>query len=998
MPILLGMVPFLFFCSGVTALIYELVWSKYLSLMFGSTTQAQTVVLAVFMGGLALGNRLFGWRGDRARRPLRMYGYLELAIGLYAFSFVWLYQATDAVFVKLGASLLAHSGWLLLLKGLLSVGLLLGPTVLMGGTLPVLSAWLATQYPDANRRTARFYSINSLGAVTGAALAGFFLVRLMGMVATLQMTGLFNVMIAFAAIAIARTQAESGSGKDLTSDVEISGPVHTPAASLTEAPRGQGNWLLWFGGMLVATTGAVSMGLEVLATRALAMIFGGSLQAFACVLMGFILGIGAGGAVMASPRVRRWPREATTFALLVLAAGLIGLYVQGIEKWVQVYSSLQFGLGRNEVGYRYHLIFNTLMAVVLLGLPAGLMGAVLPLWMREGGDGSKGLGSRIGCLLTWNTLGAVVGVLLTGFYLMPAVGLRKSFDILAILLGLVGLGLAWVRLSRAWACVSACLAVLLAASCLSGGKGWQYVLSSGVFRARDFVVDRKAMELRKQYVKILFYEDAADATVSVEQVVNGGSGAGELKLRINGKPDATSRGDLSTQYLVAHLPMLARPKSTDVFVLGFGSGITAGALLAYPIQRLDIAENCAAVLRAAPLFGPWNRRVDTNRVTRIWREDARTVLKLSPQPYDVIISEPSNPWTAGVGSVFSTEYFELAGRRLKPGGIMAQWFHIYEMSDEIVALVLRTFASVFPYVEIWDTGPGDIILLGSKQPWKNLVGSSLPEIPYEQSRLDLAAVGLANRAALWSRQLASQRTAFAIAGEGPVQSDAFPILEYEAPKAFFIGRNSRWLADFDERTWELELASRDKCRTLASLSDDSLKAIFGEYPSINPELNQFLSLRLRPSAQRDAADVYSGKRLLPCAFRVGALATNQWQRPATEGEPALQLWQAETALQAGPDRPGEALDRIAAILGTYRPDPTQAAAWWSPAFYAAMAIRAGLNSSDWMRAQTLLALGRKHEPADVQLAYLARILAREQALQPLAEPAVNQTANSSSAP
>ena len=202
------LVPFLFFCSGATALVYEVIWSKYLTLMFGSTVQAQTVVLAVFMGGLALGNRLFGARADRASRPLAIYGYVEVAIGLYAFCFNWLYQFGDAVFVRLGTGQLEHRALLLLLKGALSVGLLLGPTVLMGGTLPLLAAWLQRQSSDAGRWSARFYSINSLGAVFGAGLAGFYLVQGLGLVASLQMTALVNVLIGFTAVGLARQMGD----------------------------------------------------------------------------------------------------------------------------------------------------------------------------------------------------------------------------------------------------------------------------------------------------------------------------------------------------------------------------------------------------------------------------------------------------------------------------------------------------------------------------------------------------------------------------------------------------------------------------------------------------------------------------------------------------------------------------------------------------------------------------------------------------------------------
>ena len=199
----------LFFCSGVTALVYEVIWSKYLALLLGSTIKAQTVVLAVFMGGLALGNRLFGRRADRAQRPLALYGHLELAVGLYAFFFSYIYRAADWLFVVVGSRLLDHGAWLLLLKAVLSAGLLLGPTILMGGTLPVLAAWLRRQTEDAGRRSALFYSVNSLGAVCGAGLAGFFLVTWIGLSMTVQLAGLVNVLIGVVAVGIAKQQARA---------------------------------------------------------------------------------------------------------------------------------------------------------------------------------------------------------------------------------------------------------------------------------------------------------------------------------------------------------------------------------------------------------------------------------------------------------------------------------------------------------------------------------------------------------------------------------------------------------------------------------------------------------------------------------------------------------------------------------------------------------------------------------------------------------------------
>ena len=288
--------------------------------------------------------------------------------------------------------------------------------------------------------------------------------------------------------------------------------------------------------------------------------------------------------------------------------------------------------------------------------------------------------------------------------------------------------------------------------------------------------------------------------------------------------------DLSTQLLVAHLPMLARPGAKDVFIFGLGSGISAGALLSYPVERITVAENCEPVIRASRWFTNWNRSVLDDPRVHLWHEDARTVLKLNPRLYDVIIAEPSNPWTVGIGSVFSREFYEIAASRLKPGGIMAQWFHVYEMHDGIVSLVLRTFSSVFPYVEIWDPGGGDIVMLGSLQPWQTGPEVFRQSFGFAGVRSDLASIGIHSPEALLARQLASQRTAFAIAGDGPVQSDLFPVLEYAAPRAFYVGINAKMFERFDERTRQQAVAPPDKLTTLHSLTVADVRSDFFRFP------------------------------------------------------------------------------------------------------------------------------------------------------------------------
>src|SRR5882724_3469423 len=424
------------------------------------------------------------------------------------------------------------------------------------------------------------------------------------------------------------------------------------------------------------------------------------------------------------------------------------------------------------------------ISLCVLGLPAAALGSVLPLRIRMLSDEPDLFGNRVGRLLTWNTVGAMTGSLVAAFLLMPHVGLRGSFTVLGfILVGLAGIS-AWLTGRRIVFVACLGVGVFLATVTLEGGRGWQYILSSGIFREKFQSFSSNWMDERRKTVDLLFYEDAADATVSIERGPSQFA-TNEITLRINGKADASSAGDMSTQVLLAQLPLMAKPDSKDVFCFGVGSGVTAGSTLGYPIEHLTIADNCEPVLRAVKFFEPWNHGVMTNDRVRIYREDARTVLKLSPQKYDVIISEPSNPWMVGIGSVFSQDFYQLISKRLKPGGVMAQWFHIYEINDEVLHVVLRTFGSVFPNMEIWDMDGGDIVLLGSDRPWHSGIEQYRHAFELAGPRRDLTAIGLLTPEAVLARQLASQRTAFAVPPPGRLQTDNLPILEYEAPAAFY---------------------------------------------------------------------------------------------------------------------------------------------------------------------------------------------------------------------
>ncbi|MCI0538293.1 MAG: fused MFS/spermidine synthase, partial [Verrucomicrobiales bacterium] len=816
-----------------------------------------------------------------------------------------------------------------------------------------------------SRRSARFYSINSLGAVCGAGLAGFVLVLQLGLLASLQATALLNVVVGIVAVALARqTPTAPESVKTEPTGQSTATPLDAPSA----------NKLARWACLLVALTGAISMGLEVLAARSLALIVGPSSQAFALVLMAFILGIGIGSAIIASPRWRKGFDEVTVARLLLAAGVAVGVYVLSIQEWVQFYSTARSGLAGNAVGFLYHQAVVGFMAMIVLGVPAGLLGAVLPLSIRLIGGTSSALAGQVGRLLTWNTIGAVLGVLFTGFILMPSAGMRAALIVMAMMLLLAAALAAWLGQARTFAAVALLWGIGFTGFAARTGEGWQQVLGSGVFRLRTMLTPQ-GLELRRKFIKMLFYKDSADATVAVETALQGKQ-KDELVLRINGKQEASTKGDLATQSLLAHLPMLARPESKEVFVLGFGSGITAGALLGHPVERITIAENCRPVLEAARLFEPWNRGVLTNARTRVLNEDARTVLKLDPQKYDIIISEPSNPWVVGIGSVFSREFYELAARQLKEGGLIAQWFHVYEVHDNLVMLVLRTFQSVFPDVEIWESQLGDLILLGSRTPWHSSVDTFKKVYERPEPRADLQRIGLRTPESVFIRQVASQRICFAIAGEGPVQSDFFPILEYAAPKAFFMGISAVQVYLFDERTWQSAFVTDEKRKALLGLPEDILGKSFLEFGTGSADLQQYLIWRAEQAARPEKEKVYMSNPYAPIIFRDPASYPRQLVLPQGTSAELTQITRALELIYTEPAHAKEAVEIIEGILRTHAaaagnvPAPD-----WKPGFYAAVAAKVRLSMLDLEGARRIVAETLKIEPDDVQLQFLRRLMA-----------------------
>ncbi len=769
LPLLLGC----FFLSGSAGLIYEVVWERYLRTLFGNTTGAVTAVLAAFMGGLALGGYLLGKAADRSRDRLALYAWLEFGCTLYALAFPWLFAQIAGVHTTLIRGIEEPGLAVEAMRLALSLALLLPPTVLMGGTLPVMARQL-----DASRHLPLLYAVNSLGAVAGCVAAGFWLLEWLGLTATLSLAAVLNALAAIGALALrSPDKGRSDSGPErLTSAAPPSPP---PAAKPLEAPRPRFSPLR---GMLTAAflSGFACMLLEVGLTRLLALILGSSVHAFALMLAGFIAGIAIGS--WSLPRESR-SNPALGFACGQIAIGLIGLLAIPLAGSL---ADLVLSL-RIWINWDFNAFHVTEFAVCLLAIfPATFFfGRTFPLSIRAVMEGQESAGSRIGAVYAANTVGTLLGSVSAGMFLIPWTGVRATM-VLGCLACLASAGVStagryafttWFR----WA-----LGVFVGAALLvTAGPAWDLSrLVRPIFRYRPgFGVPRPG----EAAPRLIYYREDAITTVSVED-----TGPHLRTLKVNSKPDASNGlGDMRTQSLTAHLPLVLTPRAKDVLIVGLGSGTTVAAALAHPVDRVDCIELSPAVVEASRLFEQINRRCWESPRVRICVNDARSYLSATERQYDCIISEPSNPWVAGVASLYTRECLESCRARLRPGGLMAQWIHTYETSEEVIRIVLRTFRSVFPHTVVSMITDVDIELLGSTEPIRPDFAASAARVALPAVAADLDKIGIRGLFPLIATSLFSERGAAEYAGAGVLHSDDYPLVDFLASRAFFAGHQAR---------------------------------------------------------------------------------------------------------------------------------------------------------------------------------------------------------------
>lgn len=777
----------IFLVSGFCGLIYESIWSHYLKLLLGHAAYAQAVVLVVFVGGLALGAAITGRFSERIRRPVLWYAAIEAAVGVMAFAFQGVFEASSAWATSqflpavCGAAGPCSASWLL------AAALILPPSILLGTTFPLMSAGVMRLGVQPGRGLSLLYFLNSLGAAAGVLASGFLLIPWLGLPGTLLLTGCMNVLVALGAyLAVGGMDG----GKD----------EFAPAAPEQGAVAGTGELRLLL--VVAAVTGLSSFIYEVVWIRMLTLVLGAATHSFELMLAPFILGL-ALGAWWIRNRVDS-SRDATLLlARIQIVMGLLA--VATLPFYAATYDAMAWSLGafvRNDQGYLlFNLVSVTLASAVML--PATICaGMTLPLVtaiLLRRGFGERQIGQVYGA----NTLGAILGVLLAVQLLIPLLGLKWSLAVGAAIDVVLGIALwrsvqraprvmplagGWQRSGPVLAAVSVAALAILAAVTQLAPIGADR-MASGVFR--------HGMARIEADRSVLFHRDGKTATVSVLETRDG-----VRSLQTNGKTDGATRPqraeatpDDHTMVLLGALGPAHHPAARKAAVIGLGTGTTTAVLLGSPVlEQVDTIEIEPMMVEAAQLFRPRTDAVYTDPRSRIIIDDARAHFSKTRASYDLVVSEPSNPWVSGVAGLFTVEFYRHVHAHLAEDGHFVQWLHLYEASPELVGSILRAFSMVFPEFRAYATNEADIALVARKDGSAPVLhAEALDRMPKIQQ--ELAPLGITSAAALAAHDTGRSNAILLLANSfgAPPNSDFFPYVDKRGAQDRFEGKHARAL-------------------------------------------------------------------------------------------------------------------------------------------------------------------------------------------------------------
>jgi spermidine synthase len=784
-----------FLGSGMTALLYEVLWARMITNVTGGAPFAVAIVLMIFMGGIGAGSWIGGKLADRQPDPtrlVRVYAWLELVIGAYAVLVPLIVIALQPVYGWIYNRLFEH---FLLYNVLTFVGcsvVLALPVLCMGATMPVVCRLRIRELRSVSASMGLLYALNTAGAAAGAWLGGMVLVPRLGVNGTLAAAVALNVVIGGIALRLGRRK----SGPPATAPNRL-----TPSLPVTPATGDVASKSLIAGALLIfGVSGFCSMSYEVIWTRLLSLIVGPTNYSFTIILVTFIFGLALGSFTFG----RLGDRSENPEVLLVttqLCAGVLALVVSQMLGGSQLFFAKLLLLFKDN--FPAQNLAKTLALFGFLILPTLCLGATFPLVGRICARRLGNFGRTIGVAYAINSAGAVLGSFVAGFILIPLLGKEHGLG-LVVAIQVVAAMTGAMLMRRAsssfvWRVAGSMFAVAALASALFLPRWNHLILASSKYHRLDALgpllrsvgwfeslVRGPRILAQHDPRELVYYGDGIGGFTTVCRSTDA-LGVPEYSMAISGKFDASSRGDMNTQALLAHVPMVFHPDARSVLVIGLASGITAGEVLHYPVDRLDIVEISEQAAKASDFFRPWNNRVLDSPKTRLIIQDARAHVRLSRNVYDVIICEPSNPWMAGCAALFTHEFFRDVKERLAEDGIFVQWLHIYQIDWDSVELIGRTFLSVFPNAALVSTSPtqigSDYLLVGFKS------GAGLPEehAPSKASHVYTSPNVVLKDPRLLYRLIVSDNCS-GVFGPGPLNTENQPRLEFEAPRQLHRSR------------------------------------------------------------------------------------------------------------------------------------------------------------------------------------------------------------------
>ncbi|MGQ9609365.1 MAG: fused MFS/spermidine synthase [bacterium] len=745
----------LFFFSGVAGLIYEVVWNRMLMLVFGSTVFAASTVLTAFMAGMAIGSFFFGRLADRRKDNLNIYAYLEAGIGIYAILLPFILSATDNLYIIIHRNLQSNFYLLSFIRFLICLIILIIPTTLMGGTLPIISKVITSRMSRSGWNIGLLYSINTFGAVLGCFLTGFILIRLIGILWTIYISAGINIIIALIILLILHRKTIV----DFNIAEEESEESSLPA------------WIGKIALLVFGLSGFCALAYEVLWTRVLVLFLGYTTYAFATMLSSFLCGIALGSIVLA----RLIDKRKSYMGIL----GPIQLFIAlSAVLLIPMFGSL-YSVGMKFTGADWlsFIISKYSMSFLVMLVPTTLMGATFPIVTKIYARSYKELGKSIGNIYSINTIGSILGSFLAGFLIIPFLGIQKGIIIIAFINAFSG------------------ILVIIASIVhdLSQNKPLNFSFRIPVVTISILIIivaiiainlDQPLISITPIFKgsgkdnKLLFYKEDIDACVTV---VEDTEGVRRIFVDTNQAAE-DSRWDLPSHSIIGHLPILLHPNPKNALVIGFGMGVTSWSISRHGV-KVDAVEISPGVVSANSFFTKINHNVLNDPLINLTIDDGRNYTLTTDKKYDMISTGIIHPLvSANSASFYTKDFYELCKKRMTSDGIMCQWVPLHRLPEDKYKMIIRTFKASFPHTTLWyKFTPDFVILIGTPNELSINYQDFKKRMEKPEVKEDLALVNMSDPIALLDSFMMDERTIDQYTGPGHIHTDMRPRMEFFGP-------------------------------------------------------------------------------------------------------------------------------------------------------------------------------------------------------------------------